>query len=66
MVLAAGFGGAILLPIVGVGAMWFRYKRCVDALKPGKLWDLMLWASFIGFLIAGSFTAYSAVIKFLG
>lgn len=53
MVLVAGVGGAILLPVVGVGALWFRYRRCVDVLRPGKLWDIALWISFVGFLIVG-------------
>jgi Mn2+/Fe2+ NRAMP family transporter len=63
MVLACGVGQAIMLPMLGVAALYFRYKRTVAALRPGRLWDLMLWISFIGFVIAGSWAFYSAVIK---
>jgi hypothetical protein len=35
----------------------------VKVLQPGRLWDLMLWISFVGFLIAGSWSLYSAVVK---
>ncbi|MCH2114114.1 MAG: divalent metal cation transporter [Pirellulales bacterium] len=65
MVMAAGIGGALLLPIIGVGALWFRFRRCVDALRPGRLWDVMLWISFLGFLIAGAWSFYVTVEKFL-
>ncbi|MFP6657061.1 MAG: Nramp family divalent metal transporter [Pirellulales bacterium] len=58
MVMAAGIGQGILLPMVGFGALWFRYRRCVDALRPGKLWDLMLWISFVGFVVVGIVTVY--------
>jgi len=66
MVLAAGIGWAILLPVVGVGALWFRYRRCVDALKPGKLWDAMLWISFVGFLVVGVVALIKTIGKVFG
>ncbi len=59
MVISAGIGQGILLPMVGIGALWFRYRRCVDALRPGVLWDVMLWLSVIGFVIVGAYTIYS-------
>jgi Mn2+/Fe2+ NRAMP family transporter len=61
MVMSAGIGQGILLPMVGVGALWFRYRRCVDALRPGRVWDVMLWLSFVGFVIAGVWTVYQTI-----
>lgn len=57
LVLASGAMQAIMLPMLSFAALYFRY-RCVDErLRPGKLWDLFLWASAIGMLVAGGWTA---------
>jgi Mn2+/Fe2+ NRAMP family transporter len=53
MVLASGIAQAIMLPMLGVAVLYFRYRRRDDALQPGLLWDAMLWLSFAGFLVAG-------------
>ncbi len=65
MVLVAGIAGAIFLPMVGVAALWFRHRRCVEALVPGKVWTLMLWISVVGFFIAGTWSAYATVSSYL-
>jgi len=59
MVLASGLAQAIMLPMLGVAALFFRFKRSDQRLRPGKLWDSMLWLSFFGFVIAGGWAAYS-------
>jgi Mn2+/Fe2+ NRAMP family transporter len=53
MVLASGVAQAIMLPMLGVAVLYFRYRKRDDALQPGLLWDAMLWLSFAGFLVAG-------------
>lgn len=53
MILAAGLGQATILPMLGVAALYFRYKRIDFRLKPGLLWDVFLWLSVVGLLIAG-------------
>lgn len=53
MVLASGIAQAIMLPMLGVAVLYFRYRKRDAALQPGLLWDAMLWLSFAGFLVAG-------------
>lgn len=59
MVLASGVAQAIMLPMLGFAALYFRYRRTDQELTPGPTWDTMLWLSFIGLLIAGIWTLYS-------
>ncbi len=62
LVLAGGFMGALMLPLLGLSALYFRYKCCDDRLTPSKLWDMMLWISFAGFVIAGGWALYAKVL----
>lgn len=61
MVLLGGLMQALMLPVIGMSALYFRYKLTDKRLNPGLLWDTMLWISFLGFLIAGLWTAYSKI-----
>lgn len=57
LVLASGAMQAIMLPMLSFAALYFRY-RCVDErIRPGLVWDVFLWLSAIGMLIAGGWTA---------
>jgi len=51
MVLACGTAQAVMLPMLGAAALYFRYKRSDKDLRSGRLWDVMLWLSLIGFII---------------
>jgi hypothetical protein len=51
LVLLGGLAQALLLPVLGGAALFFRYRRTPAGLAPGKLWDLGLWASCLGFLV---------------
>lgn len=62
LVLAGGFMGALMLPLLGVAALFFRYKRCDARLRPGRMWDLGLWLSIAGLFVAGAFAFYTKVI----
>ena len=59
MVLLAGLSQAIILPMVGIAALYFRYKRADEQLKPGTAWDIFLWISFAGFVLVGVVTIIS-------
>ncbi len=52
-ILLAGAMQALLLPMVGAGALYFRYTRTDPRLRPSRLWDVALVASFAGLLVAG-------------
>ena len=62
LVLAGGFMGALMLPLLGVAALFFRYKRCDARLTPTRLWDIGLWLSVTGLFVAGGYAFYTTVI----
>jgi len=51
LVLLGGLAQALILPVLGAAALYFRYRRTPEGLAPGKLWDACLWASCVGFLV---------------
>ena len=59
MVLACGTAQAVMLPMLGAAALYFRYKRSDENLRPGRLWDIMLWLSLAGFAIIGGWSLIS-------
>ena len=59
MVLASGVAQAIMLPMLGWSALYFRYWRCDTRLRPSMLWDLCLWISVTGLFVAGVWSAIS-------
>lgn len=63
MVLTCGIAQSIMLPLLGGAALYFRYKRSDARLRPGWAWDVMLWLSFAGFLIVGSWSLFSTFVK---
>lgn len=67
LVLAGGFMGALMLPLLGVAALYFRYRRCDARLRPGRLWDTGLWLSCAGLFVAGGYAFYTNVaLQFIG
>ena len=66
LIVIAGLTQAIMLPILGLSSMFFRYKVTDPRLHPSKLWDAALAVSSLALLIAGSWGAYKAIEKVLG
>ncbi|WP_298861327.1 Nramp family divalent metal transporter [uncultured Gimesia sp.] len=58
LVLIAGTMQAIMLPMLGVAAIYLRYTRIDSRLTPGRIWDLLLFLSCLGLLIAGGYGVY--------
>lgn len=59
MVLASGTAQAIMLPMLGAAALYFRYRRCDENLRPGRIWDAMLWMALAGFVVIGVWSLVS-------
>jgi Mn2+/Fe2+ NRAMP family transporter len=59
MVLASGTAQAIMLPMLGAAALYFRYRRSDENVRPGRLWDTMLWLSLAGFAVIGGWSLVS-------
>lgn len=64
-VLISGMMQATMLPMIGFGALYFRYTATDPRLAPSKLWDAMLLISFLGLLVAGVWGVYLQVAKLL-
>jgi Mn2+/Fe2+ NRAMP family transporter len=61
LVLLSGVAQGIMLPMLAGAALYFRYTRCVPALRPNQLWDLMLWLSAAAMLVTGSWTVLDQI-----
>ena len=59
LILTAGTMQAILLPMLGFSVLYFRYKKGDPRLRASKVWDVMLWFSFLSFLVIGVHLAYT-------
>ena len=53
LVLLSGSAQAIMLPMLGFAALFFRYKRCLPELKPSRLFDVFLWGSVLVLFVIG-------------
>ncbi|MDD4267505.1 MAG: Nramp family divalent metal transporter [Pirellulales bacterium] len=62
LVLLSGVMQAIMLPMLAAATLYFRYRRCDRRITPGRLWDLMLWLSAVGMLIAGAWAGANGVL----
>ena len=65
MVLASGSAQAIMLPMLGAAALYFRYRRCDENMRPGRIWDAMLWISLAGFTIIAGWSLVKLVIALI-
>jgi len=63
LVLIAGTMQAIMLPMLGVAAIYLRYTKIDARLTPGKIWDVLLFLSFLGLLLAGGYGVYKQLFE---
>jgi len=66
LVLISGVAQATMLPMLGAAALYFRYQRCDKRITPTRLWDVMLWLSFVALLITGIWGASTQAMKIYG
>jgi Mn2+/Fe2+ NRAMP family transporter len=65
LVLVSGMMQALMLPMIAGAALFFRYYRSDRRVQPGALWDVFLWVSALGMLLAASVLFYGEVSKVL-
>lgn len=58
MIIACGIAQSVMLPLLGAAALYFRYRRGDPNLRPGRLWDAMLWIAFGAFIIVGVWSVF--------
>jgi hypothetical protein len=61
-ILLAGVMQALLLPMLGCGALYFRYARTDPRLRPSRAWDVALIVSVAGLSVAGIWGAWPDLI----
>ena len=66
LILLSGVTQAVMLPMLAVAALYFRYQRCHPELRPGKWWDFFLWLSSVGLIIAGTWAALTRIVPYWG
>ncbi|NNJ25745.1 Nramp family divalent metal transporter [Alienimonas chondri] len=66
LVVIGGVAQSLLLPVLGVSAVWLRFRVAPPGLRPGAAWTACLFLSVAGLLVAGAFGGYSAVMKLIG
>ena len=63
LVLTSGVFQSMLLPMLAFAALWLRYRETDARLLSGRLWDVMLWVSFMSFVGIGLYLAITKVGK---
>ena len=53
LVLISGLMQAVMLPMLAIAGLYFRYYRNDKRLTPGRAWDALLWLSAVGMSVAG-------------
>jgi len=64
LVLLSGVAQGVMLPMLAAAALYFRYHRCVDGLRPGTWWDACLWISAGLMVVTGAWTIYAKFASF--
>jgi Mn2+/Fe2+ NRAMP family transporter len=65
MVIIGGIAQALTLPMLAGAAVYLRYRRTDRRLTPGIAWDLFLWLSFAGLILAASVGVWDQVKKMM-
>lgn len=55
MVVVGGLVQSLILPAIGLSALYFRYKLTDPRLYPGRIWDVLLVLSCLSFVVVGGF-----------
>ncbi len=66
LIVLSGIGQAVLLPFLGGAALYFRYRRLEPALRPGRVWTLLLWFSAASFTAVGIWQLMGEIQKRVG
>ena len=61
LVLISGITQGVMLPMLAGAALYFRYQRSIDGLRPGRVWDVFLWVSAAAMLVTGLWTVYAVI-----
>ena len=63
LVLVGGVAQALMLPLLAIAALYFRYKQTDKPLQPGAVWTVFLWISAVAMASVGLFQLYQKIIS---
>tara|TARA_Y100001934_G_scaffold257497_1_gene326700 strand:+ start:9202 stop:10560 length:1359 start_codon:yes stop_codon:yes gene_type:complete len=55
LVFIGGVAQGLMLPFLAIAALYFRYKRTDQPLRPGNAWSFCLWVAAILMILAGAY-----------
>jgi Mn2+/Fe2+ NRAMP family transporter len=61
LVLVGGVAQALMLPLLAIAALYFRYKQTDKPLQPGAIWTVFLWISAVAMTSVGLFQLYQKI-----
>ena len=65
LVLIGGLLNALMLPVMAIAALYFRYKCSDPRVLPSKAWDVFLGISALGLMGSGIYTAVLKIQSFM-
>jgi len=66
LVLLSGSAQAVMLPMLGFAALYFRYAMSVPQLRSGRWFDIGLWGSVLLLFAIGISNLFFEFLKFSG
>ena len=63
LVMIGAIGQALTLPMIAITALYLRFKRSDERLRPAAWWDFFLLISTVTFFIAACYTLYDTYQK---
>lgn len=64
MIIVGGIATTLILFIVAFAAGWMRYRELPSELRPGRVYDSLLWLSLLAITAVGVYVAVRAVTGF--
>ena len=63
LVLIGALGQALMLPFLGLAAVWFRHRVTHPVLRSGVPGTLLLWGAFASFCLLGAYQAWTELAR---
>jgi len=65
LVLISGSAQAVMLPMLGFAALYFRYAMSIQELRSGRWFDLGLWISILLLFVIGISNLIAEISKLI-
>jgi manganese transport protein len=65
LVFVGALAQGMMLPFLGLAALYFHFRRTEPALRPSRIWSAILWVSVALMTFAGSYKVFEELSKLL-